>query len=80
MTTKTNGVLIKIREIMLIVCTLVTMGGLGGMFMTVGEYREKIQELCNKVNKIETCIDVQAQENRSEFLKIYKELYEKKTK
>ena len=75
MTTKTNSVLIKVREIMLITSTLVTMCGLGGIFITFGEYKANFAELCKKVGKIEIVIDANAAENREDHFNIYKELY-----
>lgn len=80
MTTKTNNILTKFREIMLIVCTFVTMGGTAGIFIQIGEYKQMVDNLINKINKIEITIDANASENRIDHFNIYKEIYGKRTK
>ena len=67
-------VLTKIREIMLIVCTLVTMGGTGGIFIKIGQFQANFDNECKRVDRLELSLNENYKDNKIEHISFDKDI------
>jgi hypothetical protein len=58
-----TSLLIKVREILLIISTIATLAGLSGMFIKIGNYQSDFKNLCNRTDNIEITLKEDAAEH-----------------
>ena len=69
-----KNVLVKLREIMLIICTLVTMGGTGGIFIKIGNFQANFDNECKRTDRLELSLVENYKENKADHIEISKDI------